>query len=126
MQEISKQVCCDIPLIAPPSNRTSSEVYCKISKKIECISEISVSQWLANLTQPSGGIYWQNLWLNKRKDSVRDFLQEIRIYEKHKKMQEALEALESRLDPQSPKLKFTSGFYNSLTNSGPSLSFIKQ
>ena len=71
------------------------------------------------------GIYWQNLWLNKRKDSVRDFLQEIRIYEKHKKMQEALEALESRLDPQSPKLKFTSGFYNSLINSGPSLSFIK-
>ena len=40
-------------------------------------------------------------------------------------MQEALEALESRLDPQSPKLKFTSGFYNSLTNSEPSLSFIK-
>ena len=71
LQEISKQVCCDIPLIAPPSNRTSSEVYCKISKKIECISEISVSQWLANLTQLSRRIYRQNLWFNKIEDSVK-------------------------------------------------------
>ena len=71
MQEISKQVCSDIPLEGPPSNRTSSEVYCKISKKIECISEISVSQWLANLTQLSRRIYRQNLWFNKIEDSVK-------------------------------------------------------
>ena len=75
MQEISKQVCSDIPLEllveGPPSNKTSSELYCKISKKIECISEISVSQWLANLTQLSRRIYRQNLWFNKIEDSVK-------------------------------------------------------
>ena len=71
LQEISKQVCSDIPLEGPPSNRTSREFYCKISKKIECISEISVSQWLANLTQLSRRIYRQNLWFNKIEDSVK-------------------------------------------------------